>query len=173
MGEILRGRDCVVHVKGDSITVVVNQAMVTGGWTGGQGVKWVDDPTDEFVVTYSDGPFGGFLVWGSDEPSDRFTAMSGQFPYYRHGVMLFGGNVISTISFEKYTYASRIGGGALTPLTYSAQDQLFLSLRGLWTKEDEWALSGDPRAPNDKPTGVVVQPPKVSNKQFMTIQTFM
>lgn len=174
MPEIFRSRDCIVFVKGDSIPVTVSDAMVSGGWPGGQGVRWVDSSVDEFKVTYSDGVWGGFFVWGSDETADRFTAMTGQFPYYKYGQMFFGGNLIATSSYEKYTWASR-QAGPLVPLVYSPNDKLFLSLRGLWTNEDEWTASGDPRAGTieDWICGMVVQIPKALNNHFLTIQTTM
>jgi len=159
-----------MFVKGDSIPVTVDATMVSGGWTGGQGVKWIDSPIDEFKVGYSDGEWGGFLLWGSDESSDQFTAMTGQFPYYKYGVLFFGGNLISTTSYEKYTYASR-QVGPLVPLVYLPNDTLLFSLRGLWTKEDEWTISGDPRAPNTHVTGYVAQIPKALNNFYLGIQT--
>lgn len=173
MSEIVRGRDCCMFVKGDTITVTVSTAMVTAGWPGGQGVMWAPSTNDEFIVTFSDGPYGGFLLWGSNESSDQFTAQTGQFTYYRYGVMCFGGSVISTSSYEKYTYASRIGGGALVALVYAPNDKLRFSLRGLWTNEDEWTISADPRGTNDFIVGTVVQIPKASNNNFLTIQTML
>lgn len=172
MPEIIRSRDCVVFFKGDTQTVVVSQAMVSGGWPGGQGVQWVDSASDERVVTYSGGLYGGFLVWGSDEDGDRFTAITRQQPHYRYATMFSGGCLISTSSYERYTYASRIGGGPLVPLVYQVQDILYLSLRGLWTKEDELSLSGSPLAPAFF-TGFVAQIPKPSNRNYLGIQTSM
>ena len=172
MPEIFRSRDCVVFFKGDTQTVAVSQAMVDGGWPGGQGVQWVDSASDERVVTYSIGLYGGFLVWGSDETGDKFTAMTRSQPTYRYATMFSGGCLIATTSYEQYTYASRIGGGPLVPLIYQAQDILYLSSRGLWTKEDELTLSGSPSAPAFF-TGFVAQVPKASNRFFMGIQTSM
>lgn len=170
MPEILRSRDCVLLVKGDIYAVTVSQAMVNGGWPGGQGVQWVDVTVDDRVVTYSSGRFGGFLLWGSDEPADRFTAMTRQSPTYAYGVMVSGASLISTSTYEKYTYASRIGAGPLVPLLYGSQDELYFSLRGLFTKEDELTISGDSRAPA-LPVGFVAQVPRASNGMFLGIQT--
>lgn len=170
MTEILRSRDCLVLFKGDSQTVVVDDIMVRGGWPGGQGVQWVDAVGDQRVVTYSSGLYGGFLVWGSDEPGDQLTAMTRQQPAYRYATMLSGGSLMLTGSYERYTYASRIGGGPLVPLVYGINDPLYFSLRGLWTNEDELTLSGDTRAPAFF-TGMVAQLPKPSNKFFLGIQT--
>jgi len=171
MSEIVRSRDCVVFFYGDRQTVAVSAAMVTGGWAGGQGVQWANAVTDERLVTYSKGLYGGFLVWGSDESADQFTAMTRQQLVYRYATMFSGGCLMSTTSYEKYTYASRIAG-PLVPLVYLPNDVLYLSLRGLWTKEDELTLSGDPLAPAFF-TGFVAQVPKVTNSFFMGIQTSM
>jgi hypothetical protein len=170
MTDIIRGRDCVVYFKGDTQTVVVSQDLVDSGWPGGQGVQWVNSANDERVVSYSEGLFGGFLVWGSDEEGDKYTGITRQQPHYKYATMFSGGCLISTSSYERYTYASRIGGGPLVPLTYQANDILYFSGRGLWTKEDELTLSGDLRAPCFF-TGVVAQIPKDSNQNFLGIQT--
>ena len=170
MTEILRGRDCIVFFKGDSQTVVISQEMVIGGWPGGQGVQWADSTIDERVVTYSEGLYGGFLVWGSDEEADRFISMSGQQPHYKYATFFSGGCLISTSSYERYTYTSRVGGGPLVPLVYQPCDALYFSKRGLWTKEDELTLSLDLRAPCFF-TGFVAQIPKSINNMFLGIQT--
>lgn len=172
MTEIIRARDLTLFVKGDSQTVAVSQAMVDLGWPGGQGVQWVaSGGVDERVVTFSTGLYGGFLIWGSDEVGDRYTANTRQQPHYRYATMYSGGCLISTTSYERYTYASRIAG-PLVPLVYQAQDILYLSKRGLWTKEDEMTLSGDPLAPAFY-TGFVAQVPKLRNNFNLGIQTGM
>lgn len=170
MSEILRGRDCVVLFAGDRQTVAVDAAMVAGGWPGGQGVQWVDVSPDVRTVTYAKGLYGGFLVWGSDEVGDRHTAMTRNQVVYREATMFSGGSLMMTTSYERYTYASRIGGGPLVPLAYKPCDPLYFSLRGLWTKEDELTLSGSLMAPAFF-TGFVAQLPKPSNQYFMGIQT--
>jgi len=172
MPEIIRSRDCEVYFKGDTQTVAVDAAMVAGGWPGGQGVQWATSTLDERVVTYSNGLYGGFLVWGSDEDGDKFTSITRQQPQYRYATLFSGGCLISTSSYERYTYASRVGPGPLVPLVYQAQDILYLSLRGLWTKQDEMSLSGHPLAPAFF-TGFVAQVPKASNRFFLGIQTSM
>jgi len=163
----------VVLYKGDTFTVGVNSAMATGGWLGGQGVRWVPSTKDEFLVGYTDGEFGGFVLWGSDESSDKFTAMTTNQPSYRFAVMGAGGWLFMTSTYEQYTYASRIGGGPLVPLVYNPNDRLRYSLRGYWTNEDEWTLSGDPRAPNENFTGFVVQTPTAVTQNFLTVQTIL
>lgn len=172
MPEIIRARDVIVFFKGDTYTVAVSQDMVNNGWPGGQGVRWVDPPVGEDirVVTYSDGRYGGFLVWGSDEPGDDFTAMTRQQPHYRYATIFLGGSLISTSTYEKYTYASRVGGGPLVPIVYQENDPLYFSLRGIWTNEDELTLSGNPNAPCFF-TGTCAQIPKEINRFFLGIQT--
>jgi hypothetical protein len=98
--------------------------------------------------------------------------MTGAFTYYKYAVLFYGGALISTSSYEVYTYASRIiGPPFLVPIVYAPNDKLLFSLRGYFSKEDEWVLSGDPRAPNTNIVGAVVQIPKPSNNNFLTIQT--
>jgi hypothetical protein len=172
MSEIIRSRECVVFYYGDRQTVVVSQAMVDGGWPGGQGVQWADSSVDERLVSYSIGLYGGFLVWGSNEPGDDFTAITRQQPTYRYATMFSGGCLISTSTYERYTYASRTGPGPLVALVYGPNDLLYLSLRGIWTKEDELTLSGNLQAPCFF-TGFVAQVPSVSNRFFLGIQTSM
>lgn len=172
MSEVVRERDVIVHYKGDAYPVRVSDEMRTRGWAGGQGVQWVDDPAStEFVVTYSDGLYGGFLLWGSSESGDDFTTLQLQQPTYGYAVFCAGGWLISTSTYERYTYASRTGGGPLVPIPYQARTRLVLSLRGLWTPEDEWTLSGDPRGANGYFLGNVVQAPSVKNKQYLVVQT--
>lgn len=168
--DLIRSRECVVFVKGETFEVALDPAMVAGGWPGGQGVQWVNNTTDEFTVTYSNGLFGGFLIWGSSESADQYTAMTNQQPVYGYAVMVAGRGLISTSSYEQYTYASRHAGPPFVPLVYGPSDLLYFSLRGLWTKEDELTLSGSPLAPA-MPTGVVAQVPKAVNEFFLGIQT--
>jgi len=173
MTEIIRSRDCVVFFKGDSTTVTVSAAMVAGGWAGGQGVQWDGTIVDDRVVTYSTGLYGGFLVWGSAEVGDRYTAISDQQTAYRYATMFFGGCLISTSTYERYTYASRLAG-PLVPLVYQPNDVLYLSSRGLWTKEDELSQQSpaNPFAPAFF-TGFVAQIPKPQNNYWLGIQTSM
>lgn len=169
MPEIIRARDCIVFHKGDTVTVSIDTIMATGGWPGGQGVMWADSPLDEFLVTYSDGRAAGFLIWGSDEAADKFVSMTGAQPHYRNAVLVFGNSLISTASYERYTYASRLIP-PLVPIVYTPNDPLYFSLRGLWTNEDEATIAGLPYAPLT-PTGTVMQIPKANNNQFLGIQT--
>ena len=171
MSEIIRTRDCTVFHKGDSCTVAVSPAMLQGGWAGGQGVEWYDSPEDEFCVTYSTGRYGGFLLCGSDESSDQLISMVGQQVKYGYAVFCGGSWLISTTTYEKYTYNSRIGGGPPVPIVYTVGERLVFSLRGLWTVENEWFLSLDPRGSNDYYIANVVQVPRPSNKFNLVIQT--
>lgn len=169
MPEFFRTRDCVILLKDDAYTVAVDQAMVDAGWPGGQGVQWVDPVADEFIVTFSDGPFAGFLVWGSDEDGDDHTAITRNQLTYRFGTLLGGSTLMLTTTFETFTLASRTAG-PLVPLVYSVNDPLFFSLRGLWTIEDELTLTADPRAPAPQ-AGICAQVPKSLNNFYLGVQT--
>jgi hypothetical protein len=171
MPEIIRSRDCVIFLKGDTQTVVVSQEMVDSGWPGAQGVQWAGSVADERVVTYSTGLFGGILLYGSDEPGEDFASSTRAQTHWRFATLLTDSNVISTSTYERYTYASRVSG-PLVPLVYTAQDTLYLSRRGLFTKEDEMTLTSDPLAPALN-VGVVTQTPKASNNHFLGVQTFL
>ena len=172
MSEIVRTRDVVVLAKDVGFPVMVDSALVTAGWPGGQGVTWVDSPNDEFVVSFSDGRFGGFLLWGSNEDSDQFISMTGNQPKYAFGVLCMGAWLFSTRVFEKYTLQSR-NLGPLVENTWTVGDQVRFSLRGLFTPQDEWTIDGDPRAPNENFVGTIVQPPRVNNSNYVMIQTTM
>lgn len=170
MSGLTRTRDCIVEVKGDTYPVAISDRLAREGWKGGQGVQWAASTKDELLVDRSDGYYAGFMLWGSDESSDQFTAMSGNQPFYRFATVCAGGWLIHTTSFERHTYASRIGGGALVPIVYTESDRLVFSLRGYWTKEDEWTLSGDPRAPNTFYLGFVAQAPSALTSNYLGIQ---
>jgi hypothetical protein len=171
MSENPRSRDLIILSRGRSITPTLSSSMSTAGWVGGTGVRWAGSTKDDFEVELSDGEVAGFMIWGSNESADQFTSMTMNQPTYRAGTMAFGRWLIMTVAFERYTYASRTGGGPLVPLTYTASDHLRFSLRGLWTVEDEWALSGDIRAPNENIVGFVSQSPTGVTSNYITIQT--
>ncbi len=173
--DVFRTRDVVVFVKSKTIPVVIDSRLQTGGWPGGQGATWLDDPNnDTFQVTYSDGRFGGFLLWGSNESSDQFVSFYKNQPTYRFAVMCVGPWVISTTTFEQYTYASRIAGPPYVPNVYTPGTKLRFSLRGYFTPEDEWTLSGDIRAPNNFFVARVIQPPVPSiNNNYLELQSMM
>ena len=172
MAEILRTRDVVVLAKDVAFPVMLDSALVTAGWAGGQGVTWVDSPHDEFRVGFSDGRFGGFLLWGSNEDSDQFISMTGNQPKYAFGVMCQGSWLLSTRIFEQFTLQSR-NAGPLVENTWTVGTKVLFSLRGLFSPQDEWAIDGDPRAPNRNFVGTIVQPPRTSNSNYVMIQTIM
>lgn len=165
-----RERDCYVLFKGDAYPVSISQAMKSQGWQGGQGVQWADSALDEFLVTFSDGLYGGFLLWGSNETPDILTGLTGNQPLYGFGTLCAGGWLIATRTFERYTWASR-QVGPLVENTYVVGERVRFSLRGFWTKEDEWTLSGDPRGANGYFVGSVVQAPSADNDHYITLQT--
>jgi hypothetical protein len=171
--EFPRDRDCYVLFKGDSYTVSVSADMRATGWQGGQGVKWVDSTKDEFLVSYSDGIYGGFMLWGSNEVPDILTGLTGNQPEYGFGTFCAGGWLIATRTVELYTYASRIGGGPLVPISYRVGERLLFSLRGYWTNESEWQqeIPPDPRGVNGFYIGNVVQAPSSENQNYIVIQT--
>jgi hypothetical protein len=169
--DVPRTRDCIILFKGTTLPVTLGSAMTTGGWRGGQGVQWAGSTKDELKVDYSDGLYAGFMLWGSDESSDQYTAMTRQQPVYRAGVMGLGGWIICTVSYEQYTWNSRHGiGPPNVPIVYHASDRLLFSNRGLWTNEDEWTLSLDPRRPNSYYIGFLAQRPTPQNSMYMTIE---
>lgn len=172
--DVFRTRDVVIFVKSKTIPVQISSRMQTGGWPGGQGVTWIDDPNnDTFLVDYSDGRFGGLLLWGSNESSDQFVAYFKNQPTYRFAVMAIGSWVISTTTFEQFTYASRIAGPPFVPNVYTPGKKLRFSLRGYYTPEDEWTLSGDPRAPNNFFVARVIQPPAAFNNNYLELQSMI
>lgn len=156
--EAFRSRDVVVHTLGDAYPVAVSSSLISSGWQGGQGVSWTLGGTkDTFEVEASTGRYGGFLLWGSDEVPDQYTSITRYQLAYGYAIFCTGNWVAWFSLYEKYTYASRLGG-PLVPLTYSPMDRLYFSLRGYFTKEDELTLSGDPRAPASA-CGFVMIPP--------------
>jgi hypothetical protein len=69
-----------------------------------------------------------------------------------------------------YTLQSRLVP-PLVPNVYTVGQRLRFSLRGLWTPQDEWTISGDPRAPNHFLVGSIVQAPNASNNNYLMVQT--
>lgn len=171
--ELVRSRDVVTLVKGQTFPVGLSTHLLTAGWAGGQGVMWIDSPYDVWQVDFSDGTPNGFLLWGSNESADQFSAYTQNQPTYDFAVLCYGTWVITTSTYEKYTYASRIAGPPFVPIVYNPSDRLRFSLRGLWTNEDEWTLSGDPRAPNRFFVGYVIEPPATYNNNYLMFQTTM
>lgn len=168
--ELFRSRDLIVFSKGTTFTVDVTETVAVQGWQGGLGFQWVPPVGDQMLAAISDGLYGGFALFGSDESADQFVSSTRNQPTYRYVVLGAGGWLIATSGYEKYTYASRVGPGPLVPLVYTASDRLVFSLNGKWTREDEWSLSGDPRAPNKYYIGFVVQRPVPERNDYLTIQ---
>ncbi len=169
--EIPRTRDVITLVKDCTRTVMVSDDMVRLGWPGGQGVAWIDSPDDTFLCSYSDGTYGGFLLWGSNETADQYNAFTLGQPTYKYAVLCVGCWLISTSTYERYTLESRVGGGPLVPNVFVPNGRLTFSLRGLFTPQDEWTIAGDPRGPNEFYVGHIVQPPSAANNYYLTIQT--
>ena len=170
--ELPRTRDVITLVKGQTFPVILSPSLLSAGWSGGQWVMWQDSPIDTFQVDFSDGTPSGFFLWGSNESADQYISYTKNQPTYNFAVLCFGSWLISTSSYERYTYASRVSG-PLVPLVYTPSAKLRLSLRGLPTIEDEWTLTGDPRAPNRYYMGVVEEVPATSNNNYLSYQTLM
>lgn len=168
MPDLIHIRDCVILKKGDTYPVTIDETLATQGWRGGQGVQWATSSKDEFLVSPSDGLYAGFMLWGSDEVPDQYTSMTGNQPAYRSATVGAGGWMVATTTYERYTYASRTGGGPLVPITYRESDRLVFSLRGYFTSEDEWSLSGDPRGSNGYYIAFVAKVADTSG--YMTVQ---
>jgi hypothetical protein len=168
--DLIRGRDAVIFSKGDCYTFRVAPAMLAGGWSGGQGFQWGTPIGTEATMTYSTGLYGGFCPWGSAEIGDRYTAMTGLELKYGYAVGILGRAMISTTTFESYTYASRLAGSPLIKLTYLEGDLLYFSKRGYWSNQDEKSLASDSDAPAFF-CGFVAQAPKASNQFMLGIQT--
>ena len=130
---------------------------------------WTPGTNDQKTVTFSNGKYGGWLLWGSDETADKLTGMTFSQVTNYNAVFVAGGSLLSTSSYEHYTWLSR-QGGPLVPIVYHAHDILYFSLRGLWTNEDEATLSGQLWAPNFF-TGFCAQVPKANNNYYLGIQT--
>jgi hypothetical protein len=168
--ELPRTRDVIVLVVDLTFPVMVTDAMASVGWLGGQAVRWVDSPDDTFLVTFSDGTYGGFLLWGSNEVADQYSAYTGNQPKYKFATCCTGTWLISTVAYEKYTLQSRLVP-PLVPNVYVVGQRLRFSNRGLWTPQEEWTISGDPRAPNNFLVGSIVQAPGPENNYYLMVQT--
>jgi len=170
---ILRSRDLLLFFKGDLYTVTPDSTMLAQGWAGGQGVMWTPGYNDERTVTFSDGRYGGIILWGSDENADQFMGITGTQTVNYFAVFAAGGNLLTTRTYERYTYASRTLGGPLVPLVYTPNQILYYSRRGWFTNEDESVIPPAlPFAPNFF-VGFVVQIPREDNDWFLGVQTSM
>ncbi len=172
MAQSNRTRELVILTKGRTFTPVLGPAMVLSGWRGGQGVRWISSSIrDEFIVELADGgDAAAFMIYGSDEPSDQYTSMTLNQVVYAAGTMMYGRALVETTTYEHFTYVSRTGPGPLVPIVYAENEPLLFSLRGYWTTEDEWSLSGDLRAPNEHHVGLVVKAPSTVTSDYLAIQ---
>jgi hypothetical protein len=159
-------RDVDVLFAGDKYTVSVSENMKRLGWVGGQGVMWVDSDRDEFLVDFSTGLYGGFCLWGSNEVPDSLTSMTRSQALYGYTVICAGGWLVRTSTYEKYTWASRQGGGPLVPIDYQVGERLVFSSRGYWTPE-----TNDGGGLNEYYVGSIVQAPSITNNWRLTIQS--
>lgn len=166
-----RNRDCIILVKDATFPVAISSSLLEAGWTGGTGVQWtgVNTGTRHFEVSLGYGNASGFLLSGSAESGDQFTSMTGTVVNYRVSAMGAGGTVLSTLSFESFTLASRLALGAV-PLSYTENTPLFMSVRGRWTTEDELSILGDPLAPAPQ-LGWVTQVPSALTNYFLGVRT--
>lgn len=168
--DVPRTRDVIIFVSDLTVPVMLDDVMIQAGWVGGTAVKWIPSPDDNFLATFSDGTYGGFILEGSKEDIDQYSSYTGNQLKYRFGVACTGTWIISTIAFEKYTLQSRLVP-PLVPNVYTVGQRLRFSNRGLWTPQDEWFISGDPRAPNNFLVGSIVQAPGPENNYYLTVQT--
>jgi hypothetical protein len=172
-------RDCSMFHKGDTMPMRISDEMAAIGWAGGTFVKWVDDGSGQPCLGIADGRYCGFVPFGSNETGDRYTAMTGQNPLYKYVSIYFGGNFMATITYERYTYASR-HAGPLVPLVYQAQQFLYVSENGKITLEDESdvAVNAGHTFPDGSPIvtpflffGLCAVPPTAASKFYMAVQT--
>lgn len=165
---MIRGRDCIVQMKDWSLPVAVASGF--NSWTGGVGVQWTGTNTgnSRFEVTLGVGQASGILVNGNIEAGDQFTSITDTAGTYRIATLFGGGFVVSTRSFEKYTLASRLVNSQV-PLVYVPDTPLYISLRGLWTIEDELTIIGAANAPCQQ-TGWVTQAPGPGFQDYLGVR---
>ncbi len=131
--------------------VTLDSTLLQTDWSSGLGVKW---GADLWSVTLSDGICDGLVVDFSSDAGAKYTASYLSGRYYRRANLIFGNWLVESDNFEQFTYASR-QLGPLIPINYTPNTPLRISLRGLLTVEDEWALSSDPRGSNPQVVGLV------------------
>ena len=165
-----RTRDVIVIVKDITFPVRIDDALAQNGWPGGQAVQWAPSNSDGFHVEASDGILTSFLLWGSNEEADQLISYVENQPKYRFAVGCIGSWIISTSTFERYTLQSRLAP-PLVENVYVPGEKVRVSLRGYFTSQDEWTISGDPRAPNDNVVGTVIQAPATYNNNYLMLQT--
>jgi len=91
---------------------------------------------------------------------------------YGYGILCVGGWLLSTSTYEKYTWDSRHGlGPANVEIPYAVGQRLVFSNRGWFTIEDEWTKVLDPRGANTFFVANVVQVPRPENGHYLVVQT--
>lgn len=148
-------RDCVIMKKGDTVTCIADEALLSAGWKGGVSLSFADalsvDGKMVPVVTVADGIHAGpIAMWGSDEPEDTQISYTGQYKRYRYVQCSYGNQIFLTRNFETVSYFQRTGFSALVDkhggshpvlnasnftLDYKAGQRLYISERGYFTNE--------------------------------------
>jgi hypothetical protein len=174
-------RDYVMMKKGDTITCVADENLLTQGWKGGVFLCFADaliiDGKAVPRVTTSDGVNAGpIALYGSEEAEDTRTSYTGQYKTYKYVQCTYGNQFFLTRNFETDSYFSRTGLTDLTDkygnshsvinqtaftLEYKAGQPLYISERGYFTNERicEESLQW----------GVVFCVPSVENSNFLGI----
>lgn len=154
-------RDLIVMKKGDTLTCIADNALLSAGWKGGTALTFADavvvDGKAVPVVTIADGIHTGpFAMWGSDEPEDTQISYTGQYKRYRYVQCCYGNQIFLTRNFETVSFFQRTGltdltdkYGATHPvlnasnfaIQYQAGQKLYLSDRGYFTTEQICAES--------------------------------
>jgi hypothetical protein len=174
-------RDYVVLKKGDTVTCVADENLISSGWRGGVFLSFADaaivDGKAVPVVTLSDGINAGPLaMWGSDEPEDTQISYTGQYKRYRYVQCSYGNQIFMTRNFETVSYFDRTGLSTITDkygndfpvidatsfsLEYKAGQTLYVSERGFLTPEKicESSLQW----------GIVFAVPGLNNSNFLGV----
>lgn len=147
----LQNHDVQVQYPGANVPVYVDDTLASnGGWRGGQFVVYTANSfgaANNFknvrVVGASDGTaYAGFLLRGSDfhpqvQQPGSFDNRTSEYNYSAYKPtntrvvkMCFDGSYVFKI-YERYAFGDRTSSG--TPLTYTLNQELYLSDRGYLT----------------------------------------
>jgi hypothetical protein len=174
-------RDCVVMKKGDTITCVADETLLTQGWKGGTFLCFSDaliiDGKAVPRVTVSDGVHvGPMALYGSDEAEDTRTSYSGQYKTYKYVQCTYGNQFFLARNFEVESYFARTSLNSLTDkygnshavlnqtafsLEYKAGQVLYISERGYFTNEKICSESIQ--------WGIVFSVPSEENSNFLGV----